>query len=204
MAQKEKIHSKVEEAEQMVEELQEKYPSVLWRIRPNMITVLGIENKERTKSNNTLAKVIPIKGAEKSLMKLNNLDTRYIIELYWSDWKEWSLHLKQWIIMHELLHVSEEVGKTVKHDCEDFRILIDKVGVDWVHSKELPNLMDGDVAFDLDLRPGVPDEDPTFEESDEIPEETEDSAEVSTEELTEEEEASAFDPAEEGDVFDPS
>ena len=61
------------------------------------------------------------------------------------------------VIFHELTHIDSEVGKTVKHDIEDFRIMVDKLGVDWFNDPELPNLLTKKVEFDLNLRPNVPD-----------------------------------------------
>ena len=64
----------------------------------------------------------------------------------------------EWIIMKALLMVSEEGGKIVKMDCKDFRILLDVVGVDWETKDILPSLLDEQVKFNLDLRPGLDDE----------------------------------------------
>jgi len=163
----EKVYSRVKEAEEMVKQLCEKQPDVLWCVRPQMIAVYGIENKERSEKNTTLAKIKPVKGCEKAVLQDNNIPVRYILEIYWSDWKEWDEKKRQWILLHELLHIHSEVGKTIKHDCEDFKLVLDKVGVNWVNSKDLPNLILEDVKFNLELRPSMEEE---LEEKDEIPE----------------------------------
>lgn len=165
----EKVYSRIIEAEEMVKALCEKQPEVLWCVRPNMVAVMGIENKERSEKNKVLAKIKPIKGCEKAILQANNIDTRYIIEAYWSDWREWDEKKRQWIIFHELLHIHSEIGKTIKHDCEDFKLVLDKVGVNWIDSKELPNLILGDVKFNLELRPSM--EEVDEEAKDEIDEE---------------------------------
>ncbi|GAH08833.1 unnamed protein product [marine sediment metagenome] len=60
------------------------------------------------------------------------------------------------IIFHELQHIAMETGKTVKHDCEDFRMIIDVVGVDWSENPEnLPYLLNEKVKFNLNLRPNM-------------------------------------------------
>ena len=159
MANTERVYSRVVEAEEIVKKLCEKQPDVLWCVRPDNVIVLGIENKERNEKNKTLAKVRPIKGCEKAILQLNNIPIRYAIELYWSDWHVWKEPQKQWIILHELLHIHQEIGKTIKHDCEDFQILIDKVGVRWFESDKLPNLLNDDVKFNLELRPSLEEED---------------------------------------------
>jgi len=151
----EKTYSKVDEAKEIIIKLCEKYPDVFWTVVPATVEVLGIDNKTRTKDNTTLAKIIPVKGAEKAVMKMFNVPVRYIIELYWEDWNKWAVPMRQWVIAHELEHIPVKVGETVQHDCKDFNIILDKVGINWTLSKDLPNLLEEDVKFNLDLRPSV-------------------------------------------------
>lgn len=157
MGNTEKVYTRVKDAEEIVKKLCEKHPDVLWCVRPDNIAVIGIENKKRSKKNRTLAKIKPVKGAEKFILQDNNIPVRYILELYYSDWNDWKERQKQWIIFHELLHIHHEVGKSIKHDCEDFKIILDKVGVNWTTSDTLPDLIDGDVKFNLELRPSMQD-----------------------------------------------
>jgi predicted metallopeptidase len=158
MGRKARVYSKVDEADAIIKGLCEKQPDAMGFVRPETVIVMGIENSERSEKNHTLAKIKPIKGAEKAIFQINNIKVRYVIELYWSDWNAWSMKQKQWILFHELLHVHPDFEKTIKHDCEDFKIILDKVGVDWTNKKdELPNLLDEEVKFNLDLRPGIKD-----------------------------------------------
>lgn len=160
MGRKARVYSRVDEADAMIKGLCEKQPDAMGFVRPTSIAVMGIENSERNEKNHTLAKIKPIKGAEKAIFQLNNIPVRYVIELYWSDWNAWSTKQKQWILFHELLHCHPEFEKTIKHDCEDFKIILDKVGVDWSSNAKkdaLPNLIDDDVKFNLELRPGIKD-----------------------------------------------
>jgi predicted metallopeptidase len=156
-----KVYSRVTEAEEMIKLLCEKQPEVLWCVQPSMVAVLGIENKERSEKNKTLAKIKAVKGCEKAILQLNNVPVRYIIEVWWSDWHTWTPRQKQWLLVHELLHIHHEIGKSIKHDCEDFKIILDKVGVNWIDSQTLPDLLNEEVKFNLELRPSL-------EESDEI------------------------------------
>ena len=149
----EKVYSRVAEAEEIIVKLKEKYPDELWMVEPSIITVLGIENKKRGKKSKKLAKVMSVKGAAKAVLKIHNVNVRYIIEVFWSDWNEWSAEFKQWVIFHELQHVGDEAGKIVRHDCEDFAMLVDVVGPCWTSQPEkLPNLLAEKVEFNLDLR----------------------------------------------------
>lgn len=164
----EKSYSRVTEAETIVKTLCEKQPDLLWAVKPDTVAVLGIENKERSEKNKVLAKIKPVKGEEKTILQLANIPVRYIITLYYSDWNIWTPKQKQWIILHELLHIAPDMGKTIKHDIMDFKVLIDIAGVEWFKNPEIPNLIDGDVKFNLDLRPSLDMTDEDKEESDEI------------------------------------
>lgn len=158
MAQQEKIYEEVTDAKEMIEKLCKTYPEELWAVRPQLVTVLGVSNKERSENNRKLAVCRPIKGVDKALMQINNINTRYVIELYFSDWNQWSVRQKLAVLFHELLHIDSEVGKTVRHDVEDFRLMVDKLGVNWFDSDDLPNLLDEKVDFDLSMRPNVPED----------------------------------------------
>jgi hypothetical protein len=165
MARKCRVYSKVEEADEMIKELCEAQPEILWPVRPETIAVMGIENQERNEKNNVLAKIKPIKGSEKALLQKNNINTRYIIELYYSDWQTWTPRQRQWIIFHELLHVHPDYEKTIKHDCEDFKIMLKAVGPDWAKRDDLPDLTDKATALDKSIMPSLTVKD---EEGDEI------------------------------------
>ena len=146
----EKYYSEVKAAKEIVSGLCKKYPDVFWAItNPDIVMVLGIENKERGKKNKTLAKIKSVKAEEKTILRENNIPVRYIITLYYSDWNEWNEKKKQWIIFHELLHIHHEVGKLIKHDISDWKILVDKVGVSWIDSDTLPDLLNDEVKFNF-------------------------------------------------------
>ena len=158
MAQSEKTYEEVIEAKDIIKDLCEKYPDELWAVRPETIITLGVSNKERPKGSSKLASIRPLKGATKALMRINNVRVRYLIELFWSDWNKWTDSQKVAVIFHELIHIDNEVGKTVKHDVEDFMIMVDKLGVDWFNDSSLPNLLFTKVDFDLTKRPNVPED----------------------------------------------
>jgi len=164
MSNTEKVYSRVKDAEEIVKKLCAKQPEVLWCVRPETVAVLGIENKTRSEKNHTLAKIKPVKGCEKAILQDNNIPIRYIVELYYEDWNTWHEKKKQWILLHELLHIHHEISKTIKHDCEDFKLILDKVGVNWSDSDNLPDLINDDVKFNLALRPSLQDVDKDGEE----------------------------------------
>lgn len=155
----EKVYERIEAAEAVIKTLCEKYPDVLWRVKPDRIAVLGIANKERSEKCKDFVKVNPIKGSNKALNLMYKVPISIIFEFYWSDWNIWNATYKEWILMKALLMVSEEDGKMVKPDCKDFRIILDILGVDWEKRDDLPSLTNTVVEFNKDLRPGMEDYD---------------------------------------------
>jgi hypothetical protein len=134
-----------------------------------MIAVYGNETKERPDGCKEDAVIKCIKGIDKAILQDNNIPIRYHIKMYWSDWRTWKESKKQGVLVHELLHIHEEVGKLIKHDIEDFSILIDKTGAKGDRYENFPNLLlQDDVEFDLSLLPKTDDPD---EDKDEIDEE---------------------------------
>ena len=157
----EAVYSKIQEANELIVALQTKYPDLFWAIRPDNIAVMGIENKTRSDKAKAkspfYAKLVSIKGSEKTIMQLNNVDTRYIIEMYWDEWRDWKESRKQWILADQILRISPDIGKTVQYDCSGFKVLLDKIGVTALsdYTADLPNMIISDIEFNLDLRPGI-------------------------------------------------
>lgn len=151
-----KVYDRVPEAEDIIKELCEKYDKVLWAVRPEIITVMGITNKDRGKATKVDARIKSMTGVQKEILKINDINVRYVIELYWSDWNKWDTPKKQWVLLDQLLAVSPEVEKLNKPDIKDFKIVVDVVGVSWADEDvKLPNLITTDVPFNLELRPGL-------------------------------------------------
>lgn len=158
MGRKSNVYSKIDDADAIIKKLCDKQSAVLWAVKPETVTVMGIENKERSKKNHTLAKIKPVKGTEKAIYGLNHIPYRYIVEVYWSDFNMWSKAERAAILFHELLHIHPEGERVIKHDCEDWRVMLDALGVDWVKKGEaLPDLTRDDVKFNLELRPKIDD-----------------------------------------------
>lgn len=155
----ERTYSVINEGQEIVKSLCERYPEVLWQIRPAQIAVLGIDNKEPTKRSKDF-QVRSVKNAEKAILLMNNVKTRFIVEFYWSRWNEWGTTRKEWAILNALLRVSVDEGKLIRPDCVEFKIILDKVSFDWdAEGASLPSLTSGTpIDFDLTLRPGLDDD----------------------------------------------
>jgi predicted metallopeptidase len=142
----EKSYSNVPEAETIIAKLVERYPKVLFAVNPKTINVFGVDNAERPSSNNTMAKIKRIDGSMKALLDKHNVQIQFIIELYWSDWNQWSQETKTWTIFHELLHIPAEEKGLIKHDVQDFAVALSVAGIDGYLGKGLPNLLEGEVV----------------------------------------------------------
>jgi hypothetical protein len=155
----EKTYSVIEEGQKIVKKLCERYPDVLWQVNPELVVVLGCDNKEPTKRSKSFV-VRSVKNAEKAVFLMNKVRTRFIIETFWGYWNNWSTPRKEWVILNALLRVSKDEGKLIKPDSVDFSIILDQVSFGWdSDGANLPSLTAGDpVKFDLDLRPGLSEE----------------------------------------------
>ena len=136
----------LEEGNEIVKRLRERYPKAFWPVVAAQIVVLLITNKPRPWSMKKLAKITKVDAAHRTILKAYaKRDVRYVIEVYNSDWARWNAPRKQWILGHEIGHIADPEAKgLIQHDIQDFGWLIDAVGIDWWAREDLPNLLDGD------------------------------------------------------------
>jgi predicted metallopeptidase len=125
----------------LCERYREKFPYVV----PSEVVVLLITNVPRPFSMRKLARITKIDAAHRTIMRvLAGRDVRYFIEIYQSDWAQWSPPRCQWIIAHEIAHIDDPKAKgLVQHDIQDFGWLLDAVGIDWWQKDNLPDLLEG-------------------------------------------------------------
>jgi len=162
----EKSYSSVEEGDVIVKKLCEKYPEILWAVEPQSVGVYGCDNQEAPTNCNAMAKIRKVNGVLKAILEKNNIPLKYIIELYWSDFREWSMRTKQWVLFHELCHILDPDAKGLrKHNIEDFSLTLDVVGIGGYKQDNLPDLLgDKPVEFDKKIvaammKPDQPKED---------------------------------------------
>lgn len=141
----EKEYAVLQDAHDTIVKLKERYPKILWPIIPEQIVVLGITNKERPKKMKKLAQIHKLTPQLRAILSTLRSGIKYYIEIYCSDWTTWSNPRRQWIIFHELIHVPGPDEKSlIKHDVEDFGLIIDAIGIDWFNRESLPDLIDGE------------------------------------------------------------
>ena len=136
----------MEEGNSIVKRLKERYPKPFWHVVPENIVVIGITNRPRPFSMKKLAKITKIDSAHRTIIRTyGHKDVQYLVELYCSDWVQWSQMRRQWILAHEISHVPESGSKgLIQHDCQDWAWLLDAVGIDWWSKDNLPNLLEGE------------------------------------------------------------
>ena len=156
MAGEPKAYEILPEAQEIIKQLCE-HPStkrILWAIQPETVAVLCVTNKERPKGSKAIAKVFRVTGPMEALLQANRIEVKYVIELYAHDWTTMTNSRRQAVIFHELLHIPPPVDSgLVKHDVEDFAIMIDAMGVNWFEADVVPEILSGEVKFNIRLSP---------------------------------------------------
>lgn len=172
MGRKARSYSKVDEAQEMIVKLCKKYPDVFWSVQPDQVLVMGIDNVERSEKavekDPLWTKLSNIKGVNRAVYAEHGIGVRYIVELFWADWNNWKETVKLAVLAKNLLEITPDVDKKNRPDCVGFKILYKALGINWERDDGhgIPHLLQVDVEFDLDLRPGLDDTD----EDDEIAE----------------------------------
>lgn len=142
----EKMYEVMDDANKIIKSLAERYDKVLWAVKPDEIVVLGVTNKERPKKMKKLATIRKITPVMRTVIRtFGDKDVNYTIEIYSSDWNQWSVAKRQWILFHEVLHIPQpDASSLIQHDVMEFGVVIDAVGVDYLTKDLLPDLLDGE------------------------------------------------------------
>ena len=142
-----KSYDILDEGNELVVQLRQRYPNELRNVIPEEVVVLKIEDDPPT-SKDWAAKIHLVKGAIKAMLTIYKCPAKFYIELYEADWRSWSNQRRQWVIFHELLHVPDpEASGLVNHDVEDFAVVLDKVGLNWTDPQtSLPDMINGDLV----------------------------------------------------------
>lgn len=141
----ENIYEILADGNSVVTALCQKYPKIMWAVNPDQVVVLGITNRERPKKMRKLAVIRRVSPAMRTIISsLARKAVNFYIEVYCSDFITWSNQRRQWVILHELVHIPgpDEKG-LIQHDTQDFAGILDSVGIDWWAKDSLPDLLDG-------------------------------------------------------------
>jgi len=150
----EKEYEVLDEGNEIIACLFRRYKEFFKYANPEKVVVLAVVNVPRPFSMRKLAKITKVDSAHRTLLKrYGRRDVRYLIELYATDWVQWSPPRRQWILAHEIGHIGKPDSKSlVQHSVEDHAWLIDALGIEWWEKDNLPNLLEGEpFPFRLDL-----------------------------------------------------
>lgn len=150
--QEEKQYAIVDEGVRIIRGLKDRYPKCFCNIEPEKIVVVAITNVPRPFSLLKLAQISKLSGANRTIIRsLAKRDIQYVVELYASDWVQWSDTRRQWILAHEISHIPPQDSKKtlLKHSIEDFYWILSTVGLDWEERDDLPDLLNGTI-FPID------------------------------------------------------
>jgi len=155
-----KEYEEIKEGKAIIASLKSRYPEMLWAVNPDEIVLLAVSNKNRPEHMRRLAQIKRIDPPARKLLVDCGSQIRYYIEVYLSDYVTWGESRKQWLVMHELLHVpGPGENGMVRHDIEDFAVVVDPLGVRWWHRDDLPSLLEGErFPFKEELWAGLHDQ----------------------------------------------
>lgn len=159
MGRKTRVYSRVSEATEMIAKICEKHPKAFWAVTPASIAVMGVDNLERSEKavakQPVWSRMRNVKGVEQAIFQENNIQERYILEIFWSDWNKWSDATRAAVLASHLFEITPEVETKNSADCSGFKILYKALGVNWERETSVPNILSDGFEFDLDLRPGL-------------------------------------------------
>lgn len=145
MAYEPKEYAVLRDGNEMVAKLKELYPEVLWTVVPEEICVCAVINKERPESQKDMAKLIRVLGPVQALLDAHDVKSKFLIEVYGSDWQSWIPSRRAVVLMKPLLAVPSPNEKSpVKPDTNDYAVLIDAFGLDYWEQDSVINILDED------------------------------------------------------------
>jgi predicted metallopeptidase len=125
------------EVERMARTLIKVWPDALKHVDPDrMLYVREISASQRTTTGACLSVFPPY--------NLLNPNVVYIVAVYWkASWDNLNEAQRAALVMHQLLHIPPDFGGGVNpHDVQDFQLLVDNFGSDYLLRTDVPNLLE--------------------------------------------------------------
>lgn len=124
-----------DEYKDMAQKIINKYPQNFGNFDINKILFL----KETTKSPKKYAETRKVVSPYTFITSVKFIITIY--EPCVCSMNDAQLHL---LMLHELMHIDEDFEKLVKHDLEDFKVIIAKYGANWDIDNNLPDILENE------------------------------------------------------------
>jgi len=143
MAKIKPVYEELSQFTDIAEKLLALYPSVFPSIEAKNIAAVQIINKSRPEKKNQMWELRPVVPPVTLFCpKL------YFVTVYSSDWDSFTDNHKAAVVADVLLSISPEgEGKTVPFDKKDHSIILRTLGIDYMQTSDIPNLLDGKVNW---------------------------------------------------------
>ena len=118
----------------------EKLPDLLGHIKPGrLLFVREVSSSQKVQSGSCRAVKPPYNLLDPNIM--------YIICVYFrAGWDSMTEAQQVLLVMHQLMHIGPDFdGVLLQHDASDWSFLLDNFGADYLHRKEVPNLLTANV-----------------------------------------------------------
>lgn len=142
MAQSKPEYETLKEFRTIAEKLVNKYPDVLDGIDSNLITCVGVKNKDPKEGKGPFEiKPVPYP------IRLDNPFAYYIV-VNSQEWDTFDLKHKAALVFDALCCISkEDDGKVVPFDLKDHSVVIRTLGVDYMKRADIPDIMGSNVVW---------------------------------------------------------
>ncbi len=146
MAQTKPEYEEVTEIPDIAAKLIDLYPSVFPAIDPTKLAAVKITNKERPETKKKLWDLKPVRSP------LNLFCPKaYFVTVFSNDWDALSDKHKAALVAEVLMSISPEgEGKTVPFDKKGHSLIFRTLGVDFMDTSDIPDLLSGKVNWRKD------------------------------------------------------
>lgn len=143
MAKVKPVYEELSDFTDLADKLLSLYPSVFPSIDAKQIAAVQIVNKVRPEKKSQVWELRPVVPPVTLFCpKL------YFVTVYSSDWDSFTDNHKAAVVADILLSISPEgEGKTVPFDKKDHSLILRTLGIDYMQTADIPNLLDGKVSW---------------------------------------------------------
>jgi hypothetical protein len=143
MAKIKPIYEELPEFTDIVKKLIDLYPSNFPNIDAKCIAAVQITNKSRPEKKKQVWELRPVVPPITLFC-----DKLYFVTLFADDWAGFSEKHRAAIVADVLMSISPDgEGKTVPFDMKDHSVILRTLGVDYMETADIPDLMSGKVTW---------------------------------------------------------
>ena len=72
---------------------------------------------------------------------------KFIMTFYENNMEPLAKEPTNMVVFHELMHISYDFEKLVKHNVQDFDVIVDKYGSNWAFQQNLPDILEDNTVY---------------------------------------------------------